>query len=227
MMGMADVAAEKKDFFIVTEKLEGTLESKLQKWKKNIGFFRQITPKDAVGLRVNHVALHIASALVYLHARNIIYRDLKPGNVGFDQSGNIKIFDFGLAVKVPEGKLVKGQAGTIRYMAPEMRCKNGETKGKPYTFPVDVYSFAILLWEIITSRIPFEEDIPTSSFMEPKELPRDKRPDLNYVESKALRNLLEACWATEPDNRWDFVQIVPELKTIGSEIFLSSDRSIH
>ena len=71
------------------------------------------------------------------------------------------------------------------------------------------------MWEIITNRITFEKDIPTSSFMEAKELPKDKRPNLKYVESKALQALLEASWATEPDDRWDFEKIVPELKKIG------------
>ncbi len=224
LIGMADEASAKKDFFIITEKLAATLESKLEKWAKIRGPMRKNTPKDAVELRINYVAIPIASALGYLHSKHIIYRDLKPGNVGFDSNGKIKMFDFGLALKVPEGELIKGQAGTIRYMAPEMRTKKEFTRGKPYTFPVDVYSFAIMLWEIITSRIPFEKQIPTTAIMTPKEdLSDDKRPNLKYVECKELALLLEACWATDPNKRWNFDMIIQELQKIGSDLTSSNN----
>ncbi len=219
LIGMADETSPRKDFFIITEKLAATLESKLKNWAKIRGPMRKTTPKDAVELRINYVATPIVSALGYLHSKRIIYRDLKPGNVGFDTNGKVKMFDFGLALEVPEGELIKGQAGTVRYMAPEMRSKKDFPRGKPYTFPVDVYSFAIMLWEIITSRIPFEKQIPTTAIMAPKEeLSEDKRPNLKYVECKELALLLEACWATEPSERWNFDRIVQELQKIGSDL---------
>jgi serine/threonine protein kinase len=213
MYGMSDESVGQKNFFVVVEKLEGTLESKLVKWTKIRGPFKQFSPQDVVELRVEHVAIPIASGLAYLHSNNIIYRDIKPGNIGFDEQGQVKIFDFGLAVKVTKNAVIKGPAGTIRYMAPEMKIR-GKKKAQPYSYPVDIFSFSILCWEIITSRIPFEKDIPTSSFSTPKELPEDKRPNLKYVESKELAALLEKCWCIKPDERWDFGKIIPELKNI-------------
>jgi len=213
LVGTSDGAIDQGRFFVILEKLECTLESKVEKWAKIRGPFKQITPKSAVELRVSLVALPIASGLEYLHSKNIIYRDLKPGNIGFDELGNIKIFDFGLAIEVPKGKMIKGAAGTLRYMAPEIKSKLVEG----YGFPVDVYSFAIMLWEIITSRLPFAKEIPASSFSEPKDIPDDRRPNLKYVESKTLAALLVACWSVNPDERWDFEKIILELQNYSLE----------
>jgi len=217
MFGMSDEAVGQKNFFVVVEKLEGTLESKLVKWAKIRGAFKQFSPQDVVELRIEHVAKPMASGLEYLHSKNIIYRDLKPGNIGFDEKGQVKIFDFGLSVKVTKDSVIKGPAGTVRYMAPEMKIQ-GRKKAQPYSYPVDIYSFSIMLWEIITSRIPFEKDIPTSSFSTPKDLPEDKRPNLKYVESKKLAALLEKCWCIDPNERWDFGKIIPELENIASDL---------
>jgi serine/threonine protein kinase len=94
-----------------------------------------------------------------------------------------------LAVRVPTSSgedTVKGRVGTIRYMAPETR------RGERYSYPSDTYAFAILLWQIITARIPFKDNIPTSGFTPSKDLSDDKRPKLKYVESQELRELLRA-----------------------------------
>jgi len=216
LIGTSDEVIDKGRFFVILEKLECTLESKVEKWAKIRGPFKQITPKSAVELRVSLVAIPIASGLEYLHSKSVMYRDLKPGNIGFDELGNIKIFDFGLAIEVPKGKMIKGAAGTLRYMAPEIRSKSVES----YGFPVDVYSFAIMLWEIITSRLPFAKEIPASSFSEPKEIPDDKRPNLKYVESKTLAALLGACWSVNPDERWNFEKIILELQKYSAEFAL-------
>lgn len=73
--------------------------------------------------------------------QNIVFRDLKPDNIGFDRSGEVRIFDFGLARDlsyVKKQRHVLGCTGTIRYMANEI-CKGIKTK-KPYGLKVDVYS---------------------------------------------------------------------------------------
>ena len=209
LVGTSDEANDQGRFFVILEKLECTLESKVEKWD-GIRGLKQITPKSAVKLRVNLVAIPIASGLEYLHSKNIIYRDLKPGNIGFDELGNIKIFDFGLAIEVPKGKMIEGTTGTLRYMAPEM-------KSNRYSFPVDVYSFAIMLWEIITSRLPFAKEIPLYSFSTPIDISDDRRPDLKYVESKTLAKLLGACWSVNRDERWNFEKIILELQKYASE----------
>ncbi|ACI65481.1 predicted protein, partial [Phaeodactylum tricornutum CCAP 1055/1] len=103
-------------------------------------------------------AYDLASALKYLHDLNIIYRDLKPDNIGFDVRGDVKIFDFGLAREYDRSistsadgtYKMTGDTGSPRYMAPEVALE------KPYNNSVDVYSFAILTWQILEMAMPFE-----------------------------------------------------------------------
>ncbi|KAL7503691.1 hypothetical protein ACHAXN_001445 [Cyclotella atomus] len=81
---------------------------------------------------------------MYLHENNIIYRDTKPQNVGFDVRGDLKLFDFGLAKLLPSNDNYQdtyklSMAGTPRFMAPEVLCE----KSKGYNLKADVYSFMI------------------------------------------------------------------------------------
>jgi serine/threonine protein kinase len=88
---------------------------------------------------------------------SITYRDIKPDNIGFDVRGDVKIFDFGLAKEFdPNSKDKDGfyqltsDTGSPRYMATEVAL------GKPYNETCDVYSFCILLWQILKLETPFD-----------------------------------------------------------------------
>ena len=106
------------------------------------------TTKEAMHHRIQHTATGIVDGMRYLHSKKIVLRDLKPGNVGFDEGGNIRLFDFGMARRVSD--CVQDEiCGSPRYMAPEIM------EGKGYTLKVDVYSFGILLYELCTLEVPF------------------------------------------------------------------------
>ncbi|KAL7530703.1 hypothetical protein ACHAWF_003481 [Thalassiosira exigua] len=102
------------------------------------------------------VALQIAAGLKYLHSHSIIFRDLKPDNVGFDVRGDVKIFDFGLARTVPDGgdpyndRFDMSGAGSPRYMAPECLVDKGG-----YNLRADLYTFALVLWQMLTGKVPY------------------------------------------------------------------------
>ena len=101
------------------------------------------------------VAASLADAMEYLHSQGIIFRDLKPQNVGFDRQNTLKLFDFGLARFMPRDKSAYedlhhlGGSGTLRYSAPEVILR------QPYNLKADVYSFSVLLWEVMCLKKPF------------------------------------------------------------------------
>jgi len=150
-------------FFLVLDRLQISLPKKITYWKEEAKRGTNMLNKlnrcpDTVALLLERIrtAVDISSALAYLHSKGIIHRDLKPGNVGFDRNGTVKIFDFGLAVEVPEPNNqnrvheLSGNTGTARYMAPEVIRKEN------YNFKVDVFSFAVLLWEIMSLSKPYD-----------------------------------------------------------------------
>ena len=94
-----------------------------------------------------------------------------------------------------------GGAGTPRYMAPEVA--KGEST---YGFSVDVYSFSILLWQIVTKRTPYER-LKSRTKLVAKVVDGNVRPNLAYVESEQLRNILENGWTADPGKRHTFSHI--------------------
>ena len=131
-----------------------TLDDRMAKWaqasrkhhKKPSLFRGDRKGKAAKSLLVERLktAHGVACALEYLHKNQILHRDVKTGNVGFGTDGNVKLFDFGLAILAKgSDKHQYGFAGTKRNMAPEV------DQEKPYDEKADVFSFGVLLWDIL------------------------------------------------------------------------------
>lgn len=203
-------------FFLIFDQLERTLSQQLQQWRQ-IETRQQLTNAKHSSLFSSLLSHHkgqknmitfqerirtahdIACAVTYLHERNILYRDLKPGNCGYDEEGNMVIFDFGLAVELPHSEdpnqlyNLAGNTGTARYMAPEV------IKNKPYNFKADVFSFTTLLWEIVALKKPFAD----LSGQDVKEWVADlgNRPHISKTWPQALRKLMKAGWSVELDAR--------------------------
>eukprot|EP00027_Filamoeba_sp_ATCC50430_P014226 CAMPEP_0168578836 /NCGR_PEP_ID=MMETSP0413-20121227/21545_1 /TAXON_ID=136452 /ORGANISM="Filamoeba nolandi, Strain NC-AS-23-1" /LENGTH=1106 /DNA_ID=CAMNT_0008612709 /DNA_START=22 /DNA_END=3339 /DNA_ORIENTATION=+ len=150
-------------------------------------------------------ALDIAVGMEYLHSQGYIHRDLKSLNILISDDLVLKVADFGLARPVAD--TMTTQSGTLKWMAPEQLSKGN------YTQKSDVYSYAMILYEIITRREPFEGlSLLFEIFREV--VVEQKRPRLPSNTLPALRSLVEQCWHADPDYRPDFKTIVEKLEAI-------------
>lgn len=163
------------------------------------------------------LARALASALKYLHSDwdtgiTIIHRDLKPDNIGFTSDGNIKLFDFGLCSVVKKFKRssdtyqMTGNTGTLRYMAPEVAV------GKSYNSTVDVYSFGIIVWQILKGDVPFQ-GMGRKAFME-RVVAGGERPQCGRGWPRQFRALLQRCWSEEKEVRPSFEEILQDLDSL-------------
>ena len=228
MRAMATGPACHGNFFIVLDKLYDTLSVRLRKWKKrlNKGVLARIVcggkrEIEFWGERLT-VGYDLSCGLSHLHDMNIIYRDIKPDNIGFDVRGDVKIFDFGLAKEFKkkdrgaDGTFhLTAETGSPRYMAPEVFL------GKPYNETCDVYSFSILLWQILKAEVPFDEY--TESMIINDVCKGGVRPKLDPSWSQNAQHCLIAGWASEISRRARMEQISDKLREI---IMVETDEEV-
>ncbi|KAG5106968.1 hypothetical protein JHK82_043938 [Glycine max] len=153
--------------------------------------------------RVIDFALDIARGMEYIHAQGIIHRDLKPENVLVDGEIRLKIADFGIACEASKCDSLRG---TYRWMAPEM------IKGKRYGRKVDVYSFGLILWELVSGTVPFEGLSPIQVAVAVAD--RNSRPIIPSHCPHVLSGLIKQCWELKPEKRPEFCQIVRVLEQL-------------
>lgn len=186
-------------FYIITEFLPG---GSLRSYLNN-------TENHPIPLeKTISIALDIARGLEYIHSQGIVHRDIKPENILFDEDFCVKIADFGIACEETLCDVLVEDEGTYRWMAPEM------IKQKAYKRKVDVYSFGLLMWEMVSGRIPYENLTPFQVAYAVAN--RNLRPTISPECPSALRPLIEQCCALQPDKRPDFWQIVKVLEQFHS-----------
>ncbi|CAN6855063.1 unnamed protein product [Brassica oleracea] len=185
---------------IITELMEGNTLHK----------FMLTTRPNPLDLKLSiSFALDISRGMEFLNANGIIHRDLKPRNMLLtrDQK-HVKLADFGLAREETKG-FMTSEAGTYRWMAPELfsyeAFQNGEKK--EYDHKVDVYSFAIVFWELLTNKTPFKGK---NNIFVAYAASKNQRPSLDNL-PKEVGSILEACWAADPKARPEFKEITVSL----------------
>lgn len=213
--------------FLVMDRLYDTLEARLLTWDTQMRRYEGLRGKVLDRKAIKRAALweermvaayDLASALHYMHSRRLIHRDLKPENVGFDIRNDIKIFDFGLARELPSmmdedhecedaSGLFKltGFCGSPRYMAPEVALR------EKYNETADVYSFALLFWEMLALTVPYSGAnmgfLRLSVWSE-----KHVRPELKEQWNQSIRDILAKAWAPDCTMRPDMGEVAAVIR---------------
>ncbi|HEY6252198.1 MAG TPA: serine/threonine-protein kinase, partial [Candidatus Angelobacter sp.] len=192
-------------FYIAMEFIEGTT-------LQQILVDKHILPPE----EVIQICRDVGRALDYAHANGIIHRDIKPANIMITPGGTVKIMDFGIA-KAGGGMTSTGQVlGTPNYMSPE------QVKGKLLDGRSDLFSFGVVLYEMITGEKPFVGQNVTTIIYKivhenptaPRDLDVSIHPGMSLVVTKALAKL--------PDERYqsgsELSQDMENYKSVGSSL---------
>mmetsp|Transcript_18852 Transcript_18852/g.30884 ORF Transcript_18852/g.30884 Transcript_18852/m.30884 type:complete len:444 (-) Transcript_18852:145-1476(-) len=202
MRGVGACGMAHPDYFIVLDRLYDTLEARILKWKVQTRKANSVMNKlkkksgdknaEIMEIKLSY-AYDLMGAIEYLHKKGLIYRDLKPENVGFNVRDDIVLFDFGLAREMNDkDKLTEhtwnltGETGSLRYMAPEVAAS------KPYGYSADIYSVGIMLWEMLMMEKPFAglNRKTHNDFV----VLKGGRPKLHESMGKSLYSFIASCW---------------------------------
>jgi serine/threonine protein kinase/Tfp pilus assembly protein PilF len=157
------------------------------------------------------IALQVCEGLSEAHRLGVVHRDLKPQNIMIDSEGNVKIMDFGIARSLKtKGITDTGEIfGTPEYMSPE------SLEGKDVDGRTDIYALGIILYEMLTGRVPFDGETPLTVALKQKtEIPKDPRT-VNAQIPESLSHVILKCMNKEKERRYkDLQELTGDLERI-------------
>ncbi|MBE6155864.1 MAG: Stk1 family PASTA domain-containing Ser/Thr kinase [Firmicutes bacterium] len=194
-----DVGEDNGEYYIVMEYVEGKhLKNLIKKRGK-------LTLSEVVD-----IMLQVTSGLSVAHEQYIIHRDIKPQNIMILENGLVKLTDFGIAVAMNSTQLTQTNSvmGSVHYLPPE------QASGKGATLQSDIYSLGILMYELLTGKLPYRGDnaveIALKHLKEAIPSLRNELPDV----PQSIENIIIRATAKNPKNRYaDAIEMHEDLKT--------------
>jgi serine/threonine-protein kinase len=223
IVSVYDVSRSSNLEYIVMELIDGiTLKQYMQR-------------KGALNWReAHHFITQIMKALSHAHSRGIIHRDIKPHNIMILRDGSVKVADFGIArlISSTQSTLTQEALGSVHYISPE------QARGSHIDTRSDIYSAGVVLYEMLTGRLPYEGDSPVSVAIQhinsvplsPREINPDIQEALEAITLKAMASKVENRYASanamladleefrkNPNIHFDYPPIEPLQKDVENE----------
>lgn len=196
IVNVYDVGSENKLHYIVMEYVEGiTLKTYIEKCER-------ISVKESLA-----IAIQVANGIRAAHNKGIIHRDIKPQNIMVSIDGKAKVTDFGIARATTSNTISSDVMGSVHYTSPE-QARNGFVDAKS-----DIYSFGIVMYEMVTGRVPFDGDSAVSVALQ--HLQEEIIRPSAYVEDLpvSLEKIILKCTQKSPDRRYhNMDELLEDLK---------------
>lgn len=196
---MYDVGEDDGRYFIVMEYVEGVTLKSLIKRRGSLTLTEVID-----------IMLQLTSGIACAHESFIIHRDIKPQNVMILDDGRVKITDFGIAMALNSNELTQTNSvmGSVHYLPPE------QANGTGSTIKSDIYSLGILMYELLTGKLPFKGENAVEIAIKHMKEPIPSITEFNPEIPQCIENIILKASAKNPKNRYENVMEMHEdLKT--------------
>lgn len=194
-----DVGEDEGNFYIVMEYIEGKTLKQLIKKRGVLSISETMD-----------IMLQLLDALAQAHDSYIIHRDIKPQNIMIKESGLVKITDFGIAMALNSVELTQTNSvmGSVHYLPPE------QASGKGSTIRSDIYSLGILMFEMLTGKMPFKGDSAVEIALKHMKEPLPSAMEINPVIPQSVENIIIKAAAKNPKNRYrDVREMADDIKS--------------
>ena len=180
-----DVGNDGNIYYIVMEYVDGYTLKDIIKTKA------PFTNEEVLG-----ISIQIANALEVAHSNNIVHRDIKPQNILVTKDGGIKVTDFGIARATTSNTITTEAMGSAHYFSPE------QARGGYVDFKSDIYSLGIIMFEMITGKLPFDGEGVVQLAMKHINEPLPNIKELNPKVSNSLEKIILKATTKNADNRY-------------------------
>lgn len=195
IVSIYDIGEEDDIYYIVMEHVSGkTLKQYIQQ-------FAPIEQYNTV-----EIMQQLTSAIAHAHENGIIHRDIKPQNILIDDYGTIKVTDFGIAMALSSTTITQTNSllGSVHYLSPE------QARGSLATKKSDVYALGIVMFELLTGRLPFSGESAVSIALKHLQSETPSPTRWNPAIPQSLENVVLKSMAKDPNHRYGSVEAMQE-----------------